>query len=258
MGACEGVGEGLAGGGVGDGLAVVGDGDGLAVVGDGVGDGLTGGGLGDLHGPGDASVLLCAADAPGLASLERPRLGELEFFSVAPPPYGLPFPGTWPECEPLVPLALSRPRNSPWRICPRAKTPATTSTTAPATARVGRSQAMAWPADLRCLAEAHAVMPPRTGRSDLRRLLCSWVSGVAHARSGASGPAAGSAAGEPDLPDLTVLKPDLTVLKKDSHRTTTSQRSAIHSLRSSHHCRLSHGSLSRPRIFVKPSPTGSN
>ena len=256
------VGDGLGDVGVGDGLAVVGVGDGLADVGDGDGDGLlTGGGLADLHGPGDGSVLRCVAAAPRLAGLELPRLGELEFFKVAPPPYGLPFPGTWPVCEPLVPLALSRPRNSPWRICPRAKTPATTRTTAPATARAGRSQAMAGPTDLRCLPEAHAVMPPRTGRSDLRRLPCSSVAGVAHARSGASGPAAGSATPEPDLPhlpDLIVLKPDLTVLKKDSHRTTTSQRSAIHSLRSSHHCRLSHGSLSRPRIFVKPSPTGSN
>ena len=51
---------------------------------------------------------------------------------------------------------------------------------------------------------------------------------------------------------------DRILLKRDSHRTTTNQRSTMNSLRSSHHCRLSHGSLSRARIFVKPSPTGSS
>lgn len=89
------LGDGLGDVGVGDGLAVVGVGDGLADVGDGDGDGLlTGGGLADLHGPGDGTVLRCVAAAPRLAGLERLRLGELEFFKVAPPPYGLPFPGT--------------------------------------------------------------------------------------------------------------------------------------------------------------------
>ena len=75
------VGDGLGDVGVGDGLAVVGVGDGLADVGDGDGDGLlTGGGLAELHGPGDGTVLMCVAAAPRLAGLERPRLGELEFF----------------------------------------------------------------------------------------------------------------------------------------------------------------------------------
>jgi hypothetical protein len=97
----------------------------------------------------------------------------------------------------------------------------------------------------------------RTGRSDRRRLPWFSVSGVAHARSAASGPAAESGAAEPGLRDLPDL-PDLTVLKKASYRTTTSQPSAMNPLRSSHHCRLSHGSSSRARIFVKPSPTGSS
>jgi hypothetical protein len=104
---------------------------------------------------------------------------------------------------------------------------------------------MAGPADL-CgrLPAAQAVMPPRTGRSDRDR------------RPGAAAgpPAESGAVPAPDgVPDL----PALAVLRKASQRTTTSQRSTINSLRSSHHCRLSHGSVSRARIFVKPSPTGS-
>jgi hypothetical protein len=103
-------------------------------------------------------------------------------------------------------------------------------------------------------------MPPRTDRSDRGRPACFLVSGVLHAMSGASGSAAESAGVESAAVkrDRIMLKRDRIVLKKDSHRTTTSQRNTMNSLRSSHHCRLTHGSLSRARIFVKPSPTGSN
>jgi hypothetical protein len=96
-------------------------------------------------------------------------------------------------------------------------------------------------------------MPPRADRSDRDRTACFLVSGVLHAMSGASGSAAESAGVE-----SAAAKRDRIVLKKDSHRTTTSQRNTMKSVRSSHHCRLTHGSLSRARIFVKPSPTGSN
>jgi hypothetical protein len=105
---------------------------------------------------------------------------------------------------------------------------------------------------------AQAVIPPRTDRRDRSRLACFLVSGVLHAMSGASGSAAEFAGVDSAGVESAGVKRDLTVLKKDSHRTTTSQRSTMNSLRSSHHCRLSHGSLSRARIFVKPSPTGSN
>jgi hypothetical protein len=253
MGASEVLGDGLGDVGDGDGLAEVGDGDGLADVGDGDGDGLpTGGGEADKHGPGDGTVLLCVVVAPCLADPDRLRLGAPELFSVAPLPLVLPVPFPLLELEVLVPVAFSKPSMNPSRICPRAKTPATTSTTAPATARAGRNQAMAGPAGL-CdrLPEAQAVMPPRTG-SDLSRPPCFWVSGVLHAMSGASGSAAASAG------ESAVAERDRSVLKNDSHRTTTNQRSTMNSLRSSHQCRLSHGSLSRPRIFVKPSPTGSS
>jgi hypothetical protein len=102
---------------------------------------------------------------------------------------------------------------------------------------------MAGPTDL-CgrLPAAQAVMPPRTGRGDRGRL-----PGAAAGLSAASGLAVRSAA----------VAPALAVLRKASQRTMTSQRSTMNSLRSSHHCRLSHGSVSRARIFVKPSPTGS-
>jgi hypothetical protein len=245
MGPDEVLGDGLAVVGLGDGLAVVGLGDGLADVGEGDGDGeFTGGVLGELQADGAAAALLCCVVAPGLA-VREPRLAAgFDPRSVVPPPLGLPGPpsrlvAVWPSG-----LSFSRPTNVP-RIPPRAKTPATTSTTAPATARAGRSQAMAGPTDL-CgrLPAAQAVMPPRTGRSDRDR------------RPGAAAgpPAASGAVPAPDgVPDL----PALALLRKASRRTMTSQRSTINSLRSSHHCRLSHGSVSRARIFVKPSPTGS-
>jgi hypothetical protein len=55
----------------------------------------------------------------------------------------------------------------------------------------------------------------------------------------------------------TAPSADRTLLDSDSNRTTISQPRIISSLRSSSHCRLSHGSASRSRIFAKPSPTGS-
>ena len=202
----------------------------------------------------------------GRAGLDCPRAALDSAYpsssTCAPPPLVLPVPPLWLEVPGwLPPPSAPKPmKPKPCWIFPRAKTPPTTRTTAPATARAGRSQFITGPCELRRpssrprpgpLDATQAVMPLRTGRSDLRRLPRSSVSGVAHARSGASGPAAESATSEPGLPDLTMLR-------KDSHRTTTSQPSTMNSLRSSHHCRLSHGSLSRARIFVKPSPTGSS
>lgn len=128
------VGDGLAE--VGDGLAEVGDGDGLADAGD--GDGLadvsTGGTalLGtpaEALAPLDEGVLALPGDA-----LPEPRNWE-------PLPCGLPFPVPVPGFELLLPVPLSNPTTV--RMDPRAKTPATTSTTAPATARAGRNHAIA-------------------------------------------------------------------------------------------------------------------
>jgi hypothetical protein len=150
MGACEVVGDGLGDVADGDGLAEVGEGDGLADVGDGDGDGLlTGGVVGELQGPGDG-VLLCPADAPGMGAPERPCDGELELFSVAPPPLVLGFPPTWLEVPGWLPPSAPKPmKPKPRWIFPRAKTPPTTITTAPATARVGRSQFTTGPCELR-------------------------------------------------------------------------------------------------------------
>src|SRR5205814_1653671 len=135
-------------------------------------------------------------------------------------------PGPPALSEVTVPGALEfagEPNNVLWTGV-RAKTPATTSTTAPATARAGRSQAIAWPTEMRDgelawrgrFAEARASMPPTTA------------------------PAA---------------DPDRIVLNQDWHRTASTQPMVAVSLRSSHHCRLSHGSASRAWIFLKPSPT---
>ena len=142
---------------LGDGLGdVVGDGDGLGdVVGDGVGlaevgdgDGLADVGDGEMQGPGDG-VLLCPADASGLGIPERPWDGERELFSV-PPPWVLPGPPVWLEAPGwLVPSAPRPMKPKPRWIFPRAKTPPTTMTTAPATARAGRSQFTTGPCELR-------------------------------------------------------------------------------------------------------------
>ncbi len=244
------VGDGLGVVGVGDGLGLVCVGDGLGVVG--VGDGLgefTGGVLGEAQADGDADALLCCAVAPGLGNVVPRWVGVFDPRSVEPAPLGLPLVPPWLEVVPLGGLSFSRPMNVP-RIPPSAKAPTTTSTTAPATARAGRSQAMAGPADL-CGRRpvAQAVMPPRTDRSDRGRL-----PGAAPGLAAASGavPAPGALL-EPAVRSAAAL----AVLRKASQRTTTSQRSTMSSLRSNHHCRLSHGSVSRARIFVKPSPTGS-
>ena len=117
-----------------------------------------------------------------------------------PLPLGLPAPPVWPEV--LVPegLSFSKLANVS-RICPRAKTPATTRTTAPATARAGRNQAIAGPIEPRRgapalrghFAEAQATMLPRTG-SD---------------RSRPPAPAAASSASAP------AARRDRTVLNQD-------------------------------------------
>jgi hypothetical protein len=228
------------------------------VVGDGVGVGGGGGDdVGDDSGEelgvthGDAEELAPAlCEAPGLLAVPLPLDGAFDPPAEDAEPLVTPFPPLWLDVPGVMPPpALMLTMLS--RICPRANTPATTRTTAPATARAGRSQFITGPGDLRrsslgpSLAEAQAMMGPRTG-SEPRR---PWV--PAPARAGAAAPAPArvlvSAAAECDR----------TVLKKDSDRTMTSHRSVMSSLRSSHHCRLSHGSASRPRIFVKPSPTGS-
>jgi hypothetical protein len=132
-----------------------------------------------------------------------------------------------------------------------AKTPATMSTTAPATARAGRSQAIAGPTELRSgelawrgrFAEARAAMPPTTG-SDRSRP-------PPRAALALAGPAVTASVSAP------AAAPDRIALNQDWHRTASTQPMVVNSLRSRHHCRLSHGSVSRAWIFVKPSPTGS-
>jgi hypothetical protein len=133
---------------VGDGLGdVVGVGVGLAEVGD--GEGLADAGDGEMQGPGDGSGVPCAADAPGLGAPELPWDGERELFSV-PPPWVLPGPPVWLEAPGwLAPSAPKPMKPNPFWIFPRAKTPPTTITTAPATARVGRSQFTTGPCELR-------------------------------------------------------------------------------------------------------------
>jgi len=132
-----------------------------------------------------------------------------------------------------------------------AKTPATTSTTAPATARAGRSQTIAGPTELRSgelawrgrFAAARAAIPPTIG-SDRSRP--PWLATFALALPVVTVPVSAAAA-----------DPDRIWLNQDWDRTASTQPMAVNSLRSSHHCRLSHGSASRAWIFVKPSPTGS-
>jgi hypothetical protein len=238
----------------------VGVGVGLGDGGDGVGDGpLIGGMLADEQADGEEAALT-RDEAPGLGALVRPGAGlpDLDPATGAPAPCGLPFALWRPEFAPTPLEAFSR-LTKPCRICPRAKTPATTSTTAPATARAGRSQFITGPGDL-CAPpaatflvpfETQAIRPPRTGASRPSPPRRPAAPGAAPA----PGFPAGSAATAD--PALAVLKKALAVLMEASHRTTTSQPSTMNSWRSSHHCRLSHGSLSRARILVKPSPTGS-
>ena len=204
MGACVVVGVGVVV--VGDGVGVVvgvGVGVGLVVAGDGDGDGLADGDGDELADPGEGDTLPLGKlpgladvafvwDADGLPECARPAL-----------PLVPPCPPDWLEL--LVPdgLPLVRPIFS-W-ICPRAKTPATTRTTAPATARAGRNQAIAGPTDMRRgapvlrgrFAEAQATMPPRTG-SDRSR------------PPSPAGPVAvaSSAVASPASPDRTVLNQD--------------------------------------------------
>jgi hypothetical protein len=103
-----------------------------------------------------------------------------------------------------------------------------------------RSEELAWRGRF---AEARAAMPPTTG-SDRSRppSLAVLAPAVPAVTASASAPAA---------------DPDRIWLNQDWHRTVSTQPTAVNSLRSSHHCRLSHGSDSRAWIFVKPSPTGS-
>ena len=151
VGDCVGVGLVVPGDGDGDGLGDAGDGDGLADAGE--GDTLP---LGELPGLAVAALPWVADCPPESAGLALPLVP--------------PAPPDWLEL--LVPrrVAACPGRACSW-ICPRAKTPATTRTTAPATARAGRNQAIAGPTDMRRgapalrghFAEAQAAMPPRTG-----------------------------------------------------------------------------------------------
>jgi hypothetical protein len=173
MGACVPVGVGVAVvDDVGDALDVGDDvGDGLD-VGDGAGDGLIDPGDGDgfAEAGGEMNTLLLG-EPLGLDDAEFPPVADGLPESAGPPwPLVVPGPPVWLEV--LVPEGLSFSKlANVWRICPRAKTPATTRTTAPATARAGRSQVIAGPSEPRRgapalrghFAEAQATMPPRTG-----------------------------------------------------------------------------------------------
>jgi hypothetical protein len=197
MGACVpagvgvwvvGVGVGLVdvGDGVGDGLVDPGDGDGLMDAGD--GDGLKKAGeedtlpLGSLLGLADVAFDWDVGDVPESTGAALP----------------LVLPGLPVGLEGLVPEGL--PFVSPivcW-IPPRAKTAATTRTTAPATARAGRNQVIAGPTEPRRgapalrgrFAAAQATKPPRRGDD----------------RSRPTAPAAASA---------PAAEPDRTVLDQD-------------------------------------------
>jgi hypothetical protein len=200
MGACVPVGVGVGVVGVGVGLADVGDGDGLADVGEGDGLGDGGGGDGLVDAAGEVNTLLLG-EPLGPGDVAFPRVADGPPETAGPPlPLVLPGPPVWLEV--LVPEGLSFSKlANVWRICPRAKTPATTRTTAPATARAGRNQVIAGPSEPRRgapalrgrFAEAHATMPPRTG-SD---------------RSRPPTPAAASSASAPAAErDRTVLNQD--------------------------------------------------
>src|SRR5262249_40370533 len=161
------LGVGLAVVGVGVGLADVGDGDGLGDAGDGDGDGLADWLLGDGQGVGDADTLLLGV-LPGLLKVPLPWVGDDPAWPARPPwPFVLPGPPVWLESTAPRVLLPGREANVPW-VCARA------STTARATARVGRSQAIAGPTALRSgapafrrrLAEAWAPTLLRMGRKD--------------------------------------------------------------------------------------------
>jgi len=135
--------------GVGDGLAVgVGVGVGLGLDDVGVGDGeLAGGVLAGVHGAGEGTSTLLLGSLPGMADIVFPWVAD------GPPegawlPLPLVFPGPPDWVEPLGPSGplFPTPTNVA-RIPPSAKTPATTRTTAPATASAGRSQAIAGPTE---------------------------------------------------------------------------------------------------------------
>jgi hypothetical protein len=201
MGACVPVGVGVGVVAVGDGLGdvCVGDGLGEADDGDGLAEAGDGDGLADAAG--GANTLLLG-EPLGLDDVALPWVADGLPETAGPPrPCVLPGPPVWLEV--LVPggLSFSKLANV-WRICPRAKTPATTRTTAPATARAGRNQTIAGPIGpgreapaLRGrFADAQATMPPRTG-SDRSR-----PPAPAAASLSASAPAA--------EPDRTVLNQD--------------------------------------------------
>jgi hypothetical protein len=196
---------------VGVGVWVVGVGVGL-VDGDGVGDGLVDPGDGDGDGdgladPGDGELTYAGGDDTlplgvllGLGDVAFPwDAGDVPESTGAALPLVLPGLPVWlgglvPEGLPLVSPIVC------W-IPPRAKTAATTRTTAPATARAGRNQVIAGPTEPRRgspalrgrFAAAQATRPPRTG-SD---------------RSRPTSPAAASSASAPAAePDRTVLYQD--------------------------------------------------
>jgi hypothetical protein len=236
------VGGGVVGGGV-VGGGVVGGGNGLADAGD--GDGVT-----DV---GEEGILLLGV-LLALVGVALPWVADGE---PEPEPAGLPeplvLPGPPTLLEVWVPdeFPFSREANGPRRP-PMAKTPATTSTTAPATARAGRSQAIAGPTEFRSgapafcrrRAEAQASILLRMGRNDRSRP--PSLAALTLASPAVTAPAPAPAA-----------EPDRIALNQDWHRTASTQPRVVNSLRRCHHCRLSHGSASRAWIFVKPSPTGS-
>ena len=127
---------------VGVAVGVVGVAVGLAFAGDGDGDGeATWGGPAGECAAGEGNSTLSLGLLPGLADVPPPGLDDCCPRWPARPPWPFVVPGPPPLLEVVVvPGALSfwMEMNVP-RSCPRAKTPATTSTTAPATARAGRS-----------------------------------------------------------------------------------------------------------------------
>lgn len=194
---------------VGDGLGV-GDDDGLGLglgLGDGGGGlagGLAGGGLGseDAAGVGDTLPL---GELPGLADVAFPWVTDGSGETSRPPlPLVPPGPLGWLEL--LVPGVLSpvSPANT-WMF-PRAKTPATVRTTAPATARAGRSQATARPAGSRSGAPA---LRDRFGEARVARLPRTCSDRSCPPLSAAPAPAVTSSA------SAAAAEPDRIVLNQD-------------------------------------------
>jgi hypothetical protein len=168
MGAWVPVGVGVGVVGVGVGLGDVGVGVGLGDVGVGVGLGDTGDGDGLADAGGEVNTLLLGEPlGPGDVALAWD--GDVP--ESAGPALPLVLPGLPVWLEGLVPEGLSFVSPIVAWIFPRAKTPATTRTTAPATARAGRNQAITGPSKPRRgspalrgrFADAQATMPPRTG-----------------------------------------------------------------------------------------------